>query len=80
MHSALIETHLGDQLIGHIFRDSTAIGAREKPVKKVVEIKPPKKPGRPKKGEERLKEPSRLERQNAGMTLAEMKAGPVNCL
>ncbi|MES9901569.1 MAG: hypothetical protein ABW168_02670, partial [Sedimenticola sp.] len=34
VHSALIETHLGDQLIGHISRDSTAIGAREKPEKR----------------------------------------------
>ncbi len=73
VHSALIETHLGDQLIGHISRDSTAILAREKPEKKVVEIKSPKKRGRPKKGEERIKEPTRLERQSAGMTLAEMK-------
>ncbi|MES9857811.1 MAG: transposase [Sedimenticola sp.] len=80
VHSALIETHLGGQLIGHISRDSTAIGAREKPEKKAVETTPPKKRGRPKKGEERIKEPTRLERQNAGMTLAEMKADlPTTC-
>ena len=68
IHAALIETHLGDQLIGHICRDSTAIEAREKPEKKVQEIKPPKKRGRPKKGEERIKEPTRLKKQSAGMT------------
>jgi len=30
-HQALIDAHLGDQLIGHITRDGTAIEAREKP-------------------------------------------------
>jgi len=47
IHAALIETHLGDQLIGHISRDSTAIEARERPEKKVQEIKPPIKRVRP---------------------------------
>jgi len=80
VHSALIETHLGDQLIGHISRDSTAIEAREKPEKKVEIIKTPKKRGRPKKGEERIKEPTRLEKQSTGMSLAEMKADlPTAC-
>jgi len=82
VHTTLIETHLGDQLIGHISRDSTAIEAREKPQKKVkVEESPsPKKPGRPKKGEERIKEPTRLEKQSAGMSLAEMQADlPTAC-
>ena len=80
IHAALIETHLGDQLIGHISRDSTAIEAREKPEKKVQQIKPPKKRGRPKKGEERIKEPTRLEKQSAGMSLTEMKADlPIAC-
>ena len=80
VHAALIETHLGGQLIGHICRDSTAIDVREKPEKIVEQIKPPKKRGRPKKGEERIKEPTRLEKQSAGMTLAEMKADlPTAC-
>ena len=34
-HEVLIETHMGDQLIGHIARDSTAICAREKPAAKL---------------------------------------------
>ena len=75
IHAAIIDTHLGNQLIGHICRDSTAIAAREKPEKKAVkaEATPPKKRGRPKKGEERIKEPTRLEKQSAGMSLTEMK-------
>lgn len=75
VHAAIIDTHLGNQLIGHISRDSTAITAREKPEKKAVkaEATPPKKRGRPKKGEERIKEPTRLEKQSAGMSLSEMK-------
>lgn len=75
VHAAMIDTHLGNQLIGHICRDSTAITAREKPEKKAVkaEATPPKKRGRPKKGEERIKEPTRLEKQSAGMSFTEMK-------
>ena len=75
VHAAIIDTHLGNQLIGHICRDSTAITAREKPEKKAVKAEaiPPKKRGRPKKGEERIKEPTRLEKQSAGMSLTEMK-------
>ncbi|MBF0527125.1 MAG: hypothetical protein HQK56_18745 [Deltaproteobacteria bacterium] len=64
-----------DQLIGHISRDSTEIEAREKPQKKsqvdVTEAKPKRKPGRPKKGEEVIKENSRLKRQQ-DMTLEQM--------
>lgn len=75
VHQALIEQHLGDQLIGHISRDSTAISVREKPEKKVAPTeKKPKKLGRPKKGEERPKEPTRLERQANGQPLSEMIA------
>ena len=74
VHAALIEKHLGDQLIGHISRDSTAIVAREKPEKpEAKKEEPKKKRGRPKKGEERIKEPSRLEKQSEGMSIDEMK-------
>lgn len=81
VHQALIEQHLGEQIVGHISRDSTAINAREKPEKKLAETdKKPKKRGRPKKGEERPKEPTRLERQAAGQSLPEMLAElPVSC-
>ena len=48
---------------------------REKPEKKVASVeKKPKKRGRPKKGEERPEEPTRLERQAAGQSLSAMIA------
>jgi hypothetical protein len=34
VHEALIKEHLGDQLIGHLSRDGTAIEARERPSRK----------------------------------------------
>lgn len=81
VHEALIGAHLGDQLIGHIARDSTEIEAREKPAKKVTVAERPKPSpkGRPKKGEGRGKEPTRLERQSQ-RTLAENLAElPKSC-
>jgi hypothetical protein len=67
-----INTHYGDKIAGHVARDSTAIEAREKPVRKDPE--PPKKKykrGRPKKGECREpNEPKRLDIQ-ADRTLEE---------
>jgi hypothetical protein len=75
VHEALIRKSYAGEIVGHISRDSTAIDAREKPVKtvaKTAETPTPKKQGRPRKGEERIKEPTRLERQIAGMSLTEM--------
>jgi|688.fasta_scaffold308509_1 hypothetical protein len=37
VHEALIVEHLGDELIGHISRDGTAIEARERPARSEVE-------------------------------------------
>jgi hypothetical protein len=75
VHQALIEQHIGEQVVGHISRDSTAIAAREKPENKAAPVeKKPKKRGRPKKGERRPKESTRLERQSAGQPLGEMIA------
>lgn len=94
VHESLIEKTLGDQLVGHISRDSTAIEAPEKPVKAEKQDAtvlaqpaegaeatapaqdspaPPakRKRGRPRKGEERPKELTRLERQSK-MSLEEM--------
>jgi hypothetical protein len=71
VHEALIRSQLGDRLIGHIARDATEIEAREKPAPKAKPVTSgeapaaPKKRGRPKKGEERPKEPTRIERQVA---------------
>nr|VFJ75737.1 MAG: Transposase domain (DUF772) [Candidatus Kentron sp. FM]VFJ75903.1 MAG: Transposase domain (DUF772) [Candidatus Kentron sp. FM]VFK22708.1 MAG: Transposase domain (DUF772) [Candidatus Kentron sp. FM] len=84
VHAAVIDAHLGEQLVGHISRDSTEIIAREKPKKQDTAGKEPKKPkkrGRPKKGEERTKELTRIEKQASGtMSLEEMTADlPTAC-
>lgn len=71
IHESLIKDQYQKEIVGHISRDSTAIEAREKPVKKVKEDKPKRKRGRPKKGEEVVKEPTRLERQSQ-MNVEEM--------
>jgi len=88
-HQALIETHLGDQLIGHVARDSTAICAREKPAPKAATDTPkPDTPpattarrrGRPRRGEiVAPKAATRLEQQQE-QTLAQMIADlPKGC-
>jgi len=65
VHSRLIKQYMGDKIVGHISRDSTSIDAREKSVRKLKILKPKKKRGRPKKGEVRIKELTRLERQQS---------------
>ncbi len=77
MHEALVVDVLGEALIGHISRDSTAIEGREKAVAKPKVETPKRRPGRPRKslpracsgGEERPKALSRLERQVNDMSL-----------
>jgi hypothetical protein len=81
VHEALIKKTYGDTetIILHNSRDSTAIEAREKPIKKEEapcvekgDVKSEKKRGRPKKDENRPpKEPTRIEKQQV-MTLEEM--------
>ncbi|OAD19718.1 transposase IS4 family protein [Candidatus Thiomargarita nelsonii] len=72
VHETLIKNLYQEQVIGHISRDATEIEAREKPVKKEIEEeKPKRKRGRPKKGEEVVKELTRLQRQEK-MSLEEM--------
>ena len=79
VHQAMISENLSEDIVGHISRDATEIEVREKPPKQTKaetesdEKKPKRKLGRPKKGEESVKEPPRLERQQT-MTLAEMLA------
>ena len=82
VHEAFIKKSYEGELVGHNSRDSTAIEAREKPVKKAAAPKVAAKRGRPKHGEERVKPLTRIERQASGMGLAEMlndlpKAGDV---
>ncbi|KRH78829.1 transposase DDE domain protein [Ferrovum sp. JA12] len=72
-HAALVKETLGEQLIGHISRDGTAIESREKPAKraKVSEPAVTKKRGRPCKGEIREAKLGKLEQQR-GKPLAEL--------
>lgn len=78
VHEALIVNNMSEEIVGHISRDSTEIEAREKPEKRAKtgaeaeQKKSKRKRGRPKKGEERIKEPTRLERQQTMSTLEEM--------
>jgi transposase len=79
VHEAMISENLSEDIVSHISRDSTEIESREKPPKATKaeiesdEKKPKRKLGRPKKGEEPVKVPTRLERQRT-MTLEEMLA------
>jgi len=73
-HEALIIEFQAERLVGHISRDSTAIDAREKAIKKPKkQNKVTRKRGRPKKGGEAPtpKEQTRLEKQKT-MTLEDM--------
>jgi len=85
IHAALIERALGGRIVGAIARDATEIEAREKPIQNKAndgkdDPPPPRKRGRPRKGEERPKpEPTRIERQ-ATQSLGEMLADlPTAC-
>ena len=73
VHEALIEKYETPRLVGHISRDATEIEGRERAAKKVkkAEELPKQKRGRPKKGEERVKPLTRIDRQQS-MTLEEM--------
>jgi len=64
---AMLKTHYGDKLAGHVSRDATAVHAREKAAAKP---KPPPEPKRGKRGRRRKAEPpapppdpTRLQRQ-----------------
>jgi hypothetical protein len=58
--------------VEHNARDSTAIEAREKPLKKKPIQKIAAKRGHSKQGEERIKPLTRIERQASGIGLADM--------
>lgn len=72
VHEALIQKCYAGELVGHISRDSSAIVAREKPLKMTAVEKVAVKRGRPKQGEERVKPQTRIEKQAAGLPRAEM--------
>lgn len=63
VHDVLISKVYEHQLVAHVSRDSTSIHGREKPLRKEKVEKKAKKRGRPKRGEERPKEPKRLDKQ-----------------
>jgi hypothetical protein len=81
LHAAMVSRQRGQQLVGHISRDSTAIDACEKPARK--EPAPPKAPakrGRPAKGEQRPPEPPKRLDLQPGRSLAENLADlPTAC-
>lgn len=84
IHEQLAEDMLGETTVLHLSLDSTAIEAREKPIKieTVDQPKPPKrKRGRPPKGTPPIpKEPTRLEQQLANPDLDSMlKDLPMHC-
>jgi transposase len=84
VHTELIKSHYNNEIVGHVITDSSAVVAREKPAKKtkVVVANKPKNPGgRPKKGQEKPKEMTRIETQASGlMPLEEMlKNLPQQC-
>lgn len=81
VHESLITSYYKGEIVGHLITDASAIEAREKSIKKTIIDKPKYREGRPKKGEERPKEISRIEKQAAGlMTLEEMlKDLPQQC-
>jgi hypothetical protein len=72
VHAAFIKERYADEIVGHNSRDSTAIEAREKPLKKEPVKKVAAKRGRPKQGEERVKPLTRIEKQASGMGLVDM--------
>lgn len=72
VHAAFIKKSYAGEIVGHNSRDSTAIEAREKPLKKEPIQKIAAKRGRPKQGEERIKPLTRIEQQACGMGLADM--------
>jgi hypothetical protein len=92
VHEALIKEHLGEELIGHLSRDGTAIEARERPVRTAVKtseapvkteegrVKTARRRGRPRRGEVRPPaQESPLERQRQ-QSLAQMRSEmPTQC-
>jgi len=81
IHENMVKVHAGPKLVGHVSRDATAIEAPERPAPKAAATPtPPRKRGRPKKGEVRpTPPPKRLEGQPT-RTLAENLADlPTRC-
>jgi Transposase DDE domain/Transposase domain (DUF772) len=91
VHEALIKEQLGDELIGHISRDGTAIEARERPKNKPTDAQSSaqvgkstpenkRKRGRPRANEIREpKQPSRIARQRQQNVAVMLDELPKDC-
>jgi hypothetical protein len=83
IHEAMVITHCGPKLAGHVSRDATAIEAREKPVKanpSEEASKPKGKRGRPRKGEVPApKAPKRVELQATRSLEENLEDLPTHC-
>ena len=83
VHQALVQQHLGEELIGHISRDSTEVQAREKAPRKPQpqpEAKPRRGRGRPRKGTEPPPQPpTRLEQQLTQTPEQALAGVPTDC-
>ena len=81
IHETMIETYCSSKLAGHVSRDSTAIEARENPIKKEKSLTlKSRKPGRPRKGEKVTpKPPKRLDLQSDRSLEENLKDLPTSC-
>jgi len=81
IHENMVKVHAGPKLVGHISRDATAIEAPERPAPKAVATPtPPRKRGRPKKGEVRPAPlPKRLEVQPTRTLVENLADLPTRC-
>ena len=79
IHEGIVKKYLGEKLVGHISRDSTAIDAREKAVKTEKPQKEACKKGRAKKGEGKPAEPRRLELQQFRSLQENLSDLPKSC-
>ncbi len=80
IHENSICRNIGEKLFGHKSTDATSIKGREKPCRKNTPTKKKKgKPGRPKKGEEKPKEPKRVELQLERNLDANLEDLPKGC-
>jgi len=78
--NAMVRRHLDGRLIGHILRDATAIEAREKAQNKKGDrekpLQPPRRRGRPRKGEpkviKRMKRLAKQARQKASVSVGQL--------
>jgi hypothetical protein len=80
IHENLVTVHAGPKLVGHVSRDATAIEAPERPAPQPAATpQPPRKRGRPRKGEERPPSPPKQLEVQLTRPLAENLADLPTC-